>query len=161
MAKQSKQDKGLRGVQQNLLSVNSETKAIITYLCEQSNSLYNCGTYWARQIFFKTERIVSKFDVIYECGKNIHARALPSTPAQQTLLSVSEAFKSFKELKNKFVKGELDFRPRPPKYRPSGGLFKVAYPNTGAQRPKLSEDGKTLTFDWGESSQPLVWYQIF
>lgn len=94
---------------------------------------------------------MSKFDVIYECGKNVHARALPSTPAQQTLLSVSEAFKSFKELRSKFLRGELDFRPKPPQYRSSGGLFKVAYPNTGAQRPKLSLDGKTLTFKGGES----------
>jgi len=158
MAKKSRSNKVLIGVQQNLLSLDRQTRAIITYLCEQSNSLYNCGTYWARQIFFKTSRIVSKFDVIYECGKNIHAQSMPSTPAQQTLLSVSEAFKSFKELKNKFAQGELDFRPRPPKYRPSGGLFKVAYPNTGAQRPKLSSDGKTLTFSLG--NQVNRWFSV-
>ena len=73
IAKQIKKNKGLRGVQQNLLSIDRETKAIITYLCEQSNSLYNCGTYWARQVFVKTTRLVSKFEVIYECGKNVHA----------------------------------------------------------------------------------------
>jgi IS605 OrfB family transposase len=151
MSRQSSRGKELRGVQQNLLSVDRDTAEIIKYLCQQSNSLYNCGTYWARQVFFKTERTVSKFDVIYECGKNIHAQALPSTPAQQTLLSVSEAFKSFKQLRNKFESGELNFRPKPPKYRVSGGLFKVAYPNTGAQRPKLSQDGKTLTFSLGNT----------
>jgi len=107
---------------------------------------------------FKTDRIVSKFDVLYECGKNIHAKALPSTPAQQTLLSVSEAFKSFRELKSKFLRGELDFRPKAPTYRVSGGLFKVAYPNTGAQRPKLSGDGKTLTFSMG--NQVNRWFDI-
>lgn len=101
---------------------------------------------------------MSKFDVIYECAQNVHAQALPSTPAQQTLLSVSEAFKSFKELRNKFVKGELDYRPKPPKYRTSGGLFKIAYPNTGAQRPKLSEDGKTLSFSLG--NQVNRWFGI-
>jgi len=158
MAKKAKKDKVLIGVQQNLLSLSKEAGAIVTYLCEQSNSLYNCGLYWARQIFFKTGIIISKFDPVYECGKNIHAQALPSTPAQQTLLSVSEAFKSFKELKNKFVQGELHFRPRPPKYRTSGGLFKVSYPNTGAQRPKLSEDGKTLTFSLG--NQVNRWFKV-
>lgn len=159
IAKQSKENKGLRGVQQNLLSLCRETKAIVTYLCQQSNSLYNCGTYWARQVFFKTECVISsKFDVIYECGKNVHAQAMPSTPAQQTLLSVFEAFKSFKELRKKFLRGDLEFRPRPPKYRPSGGLFKVAYPNTGAQRPKLSKDGKTLTFSMG--NQVNRWFGI-
>jgi IS605 OrfB family transposase len=158
MAKKARKEKVLRGVQQNLLSLSKEVEAIVTYLCEQSNSLYNCGLYWARQIFFKTERIISKFDPVYECGKNVHAQALPSTPAQQTLLSVSEAFKSFKELRNKFIIGELDFRPRPPKYRPSGGLFKIAYPNTGAQRPSLSEDGKILTFSLG--NQVNRWFGV-
>ena len=83
---------------------------------------------------------------------------MPSTPAQQTLLSVSEAFKSFWELRNKFLKGELNFRPKLPKYRSSGGLFKVVYPNTGAQRPRLSTDGKTLTFSLG--NQVNRWFGI-
>ena len=77
-------------VQQNLLRPDRDLKAILTYLmCEQSNSLYNCGVYWGRQIFFKTGKIVSKLDPVYELGKSKHARAMPSTPAQQTLLSVS------------------------------------------------------------------------
>jgi len=154
----SKKDKVLMGVQQNLMYCAADIKAILTFLCEQSNSLYNCGLYWGRQIFFKTGRIISKFEPIYEVGDNIHAKAMPSVPAQQTLLSVSEAFKSFKELSHKFVIGELDFRPRPPDYRLSGGLFKVAYPNTGSQRPKLSEDGQTLTFSLG--NQVNRWFGV-
>ncbi len=154
----SKKDKVLMGVQQNLIYCDADIKAILTFLCEQSNSLYNCGLYWGRQIFFKTGRIISKFEPIYEVGDNIHAKAMPSVPAQQTLLSVSEAFKSFKELSHKFVIGELDFRPRPPDYRLSGGLFKVAYPNTGSQRPKLSEDGQTLTFSLG--NQVNRWFGV-
>ncbi len=57
--------KKLMGVQQNQLHCDVETQAILTYLCEESNNLYNCGVYWARQIFFKTSRIVSKYDPIY------------------------------------------------------------------------------------------------
>lgn len=60
--------KKLLGVQQNLLRYDAETNAILIYLTEQSNSLYNCGVYWARQIFFKTNRIISKYDPIYEVG---------------------------------------------------------------------------------------------
>jgi len=127
----------LMGVQQNQIHCDAETLAILTYLTEQSNSLYNCGVYWARQIFFKTNRIISKYDPIYEVGKNIHAQALPSVAAQQTLLSVSEAFKSFRGLRELFLKGELDQKPSPPKYRKSGGLFKISFPNTGAGKPFL------------------------
>ena len=49
----------LMRVQQNLLKPDRELKAILTYLCEQSNSLYNCGVYWGRQIFFKTGKIIT------------------------------------------------------------------------------------------------------
>ena len=129
----------LMGVQQNQIHCDAETLAILTYLTEQSNSLYNCGVYWARQIFFKTKRIISKYDPIYEVGKNIHAQALPSVAAQQTLLSVSEAFKSFRGLRELFLKGELDQKPSPPNYRKSGGLFKISFPNTGAGKPTYRE----------------------
>lgn len=129
------------GIQQNLIYCDADTKAILKFLCEQSNSLYNCGVYWARQIFFKTGRIISKFAPVYEVGKNINAQAMPSVPAQQTLLSVSEAFKSFKGLRELFFKGELDQKPKPPDYRTSGGLFKVTYPNIGAGRPTLLDNG--------------------
>jgi len=132
--------KKLMGVQQNQLDLDALTQAIVVYLCEQSNSLYNCGVYWARQIFFKTNRIVSKYDPIYAVGDNIHAQAMPSVAAQQTLLSVSEAFKSFRELRAMFFRGELEEMPKAPDYRDSGGLFKVSFPNTGAGKPTL-EDG--------------------
>jgi putative transposase len=132
-----KGDKPLIGIQQNLIYCDADTKAILTFLCEQSNSLYNCGIYWSRQIFFKTGKIISKFDPVYEVGSNIHAQAMPSVPAQQTLLSVSEAFKSFRGLRELFFKGELEQKPKPPNYRESGGLYKVAYPNIGAGRPSF------------------------
>lgn len=139
--------KKLMGIQQNQLHCDKDTQAILEYLCEQSNSLYNCGVYWARQIFFKTNRIISKYDPIYEVGSNIHATAMPSVAAQQTLLSVSEAFKSFRELRALFFKGELDQKPKPPHYRESGGLFKVSFPNVGAGKPTL--EGGLIRFPLG------------
>lgn len=132
--------KKLMGVQHNEIDCNSDLLAVLTYVCEQSNSLFNCGVYWSRQIFFKTGRIISKFDPIYEVGGNVHAKVMPSVAAQQTLLSVSEAFKSFKELRELYFKGELDQKPKPPNYRKSGGLFKVSFPNKGAGRPTLVGD---------------------
>lgn len=152
----SKKDKPLMGVQQNLIYCDADTKAILAFLCEQSNSLYNCGVYWARQIFFKTGKIISKFDPVYEVRNNIHAQVMPSVPAQQTLLSVSEAFKSFKELRNLFFKKELNQKPQVPDYRKSGGMYKVAYPNTGAGRPTLI-DGR-VRFPLG--NQINRWFKV-
>ena len=128
------------GVQQVLLSPSNDTKALLEYLCEQSGKLYNTGVYFARQTFFKTNKLLTgKFDLAIEASiaKSILAQSLPSTPMQQTLMSVTEAFKSFKELRDLYLKGELHFRPKPPNYLKGSKLFKVAYPNSGGQRPLI------------------------
>ncbi|MBE9037613.1 RNA-guided endonuclease InsQ/TnpB family protein [aff. Roholtiella sp. LEGE 12411] len=138
------------GVQQVLLSPNAETKALLEYLCEQSGKLYNTGIYFARQIFFKKNLLLTgKFDLAFEpsIAKSILAQSLPSTPMQQTLMSVTEAFKSFKQLRDLFLLGQLHFKPKAPGYLKGSKLFKVAYPNSGGQRPTLS-DGQ-LRFSLG------------
>ena len=65
------------------------------------------------------------------------AQSLPSIPAQQCLMSVSEASKSFKGLRDLFFKGQLHFKPKAPNYLAGSKLFKVAYPNSGGQKPTL------------------------
>ncbi len=146
MAKTKKQ----LGVQQILLHPDKETKAVLEYLCEQSGKLYNSGVYFARQTFFKTGKLLTgKFDLVYEStlGKSQIAQSLPSTPAQQTLLSVTEAFKSYKGLRELWLKGQLPNKPKPPNYLKGSKLFKVAYPNSGGQKPK-TVDGQ-LQFSLG------------
>jgi putative transposase len=128
------------GVQQILIHPDPETKAILQYLCEQSGKHYNNGVYFARQTFFKTGKLLTgKFDLDFEptVAKTAVAQSLPSTPAQQTLRSVTEAFKSFKSLRDLHLKGQLHFKPKAPDYLKGSKLFKVAYPNSGGQRPKL------------------------
>ena len=116
------------GCQQVLLHSDNETKAIIEYLCHESNSLYNCSVYYARQIWFKTGKIVSGFDLTAQMKNNKHFHAGYASAMQQTCLSVGEAFKSFKQLLTKSKKGELNQKPRVPNYRKPGGLFTVTYP---------------------------------
>ncbi len=146
MAKTKKQ----LGVQQILLHPDKETKALLEYLCEQSGKLYNSGVYFARQTFFKTGKLLTgKFDLVYEStlGKSQIAQSLPSTPAQQTLLSVTAAFKSYKGLRELWLKGQWPNKPKPPNYLKGSKLFKVAYPNSGGQKPK-TVDGQ-LQFSLG------------
>jgi putative transposase len=136
MAKTNK----MMGVQQVLLSPDSETHALLEYLCQQSGKLYNTGVYFARQTFFKTGKLLTgKFDLAFEpsVAKSLLAQSMPSTPMQQTLMSVTESFKSFKNLRDLYTKGQLHFRPKPPGYLKGSKLFKVAYPNSGGQRPTL------------------------
>jgi putative transposase len=128
------------GVQQCLIDADKETLFILEYLCQQSGKLYNTGIYFARQTFFKTNKLLTgKFDLAFESSiaKSMLAQSLPSTPMQQTLMSVTEAFKSFKELRAIYLKGELPFRPKVPGYLKGSKLFKVAYPNSGGQKPAL------------------------
>jgi putative transposase len=140
------------GVQQVLLSPDSENKALLDYLCQQAGKLYNNGVYFARQIFFKTGKILTgKYDLIYEdsVSKTMVSSSLPSVPAQQTLMSVTEAFKSFKELRIKHFKGQLHLKPKPPNYLTGDKLFKVAYPNSGAGKPSF--EGGQIRFPLGNT----------
>ncbi len=132
--------KKLMGVQQVLLSPDNETNAVLEYLCQQSGKIYNSGVYFARQTFFKTGKLLTnKFDLIYEksISKSLVAQSMPSVPMQQTLISVAEGFKSFKELRSLFLEGQLHFKPKAPDYLTGSKLFKVAYPNSGGQPPTL------------------------
>lgn len=42
------------GCQQVAINPNKELKAILQFICEESNKLTNCGIYYARQLYFKT-----------------------------------------------------------------------------------------------------------
>lgn len=116
------------GCQQVLIKADKDTKAIIEYLCRESNNLYNCSVYYARQIWFKTGKIVTGFDLTKEMKSNPHFRAGYASSIQQTCLNVGESFKSFKKLLKKSIKEELNQKPNVPKYRKSGGLFTFTYP---------------------------------
>lgn len=140
------------GCQQILIPLDKELKAILEYICSESAKLTNCGIYYSRQLFFKTGKIPTKFDLHKEVGNNPHFKALQSQVAQQSLTTVAESFKSFKGLLKAFSKGVISERPKLPKYR-KGGLALVTYPS---QAVKL-KDG-TLRFPLG--NQVKVWFGI-
>lgn len=116
------------GCQQILIHQNRDVQAILEYLCSESNKVYNCATYYARQIWFKTRKIVTRAEICSEMVRNSHFGAMYISSSQQTCNAVAEAFKSFKELLKSFNKGELSFKPAVPKYRKSGGLYTVSFP---------------------------------
>jgi hypothetical protein len=62
--------------QVNQLPDNKELSAILEYLCSESNKLYNCTTYLARQIYFKTGRYANKFWLASQMKTNPHMKAL-------------------------------------------------------------------------------------
>lgn len=116
------------GCQQILIKKDKNTHSVLEYLCSESNDLYNCAVYYARQIWFKTGKVVTGFDLTAQMKTNPHFKAGYASSMQQTCLNVGEAFKSFKQLLSQAKLGELEQKPKPPKYRKPGGLFTVTYP---------------------------------
>lgn len=124
------------GCQQVLIHTDKDSQAIIEYICSESNIVFNCAVYYARQIYFKAHRYVTKAELDKELKSNKHFQAMHSQAAQQTCHSVFESFKSFKALNKLFNKGKLADKLKPPKYRKSG-LNVVSYPK---QALKLIDD---------------------
>ena len=65
-------------------------------------------------------------------------KALYTSAAQQTCISVGEAFKGYRELLRLWHRGELPNKPKLPSYRKSGGLFQISYPKRWL---KLTDEG--------------------
>lgn len=117
------------GCQQNLISPSQELKSILDFLCRESAKLSNCGTYYARQLFFKTGRIPSRAELHKELGtrnQNLHYQVFYSDTAQQILTTVAESFKSYIGLLRGVKAGNASQKPRLPSYR-KGGLALVTY----------------------------------
>jgi len=113
--------------QQILLYPDSDTRAILEFICTESNKLANCGIYLARQLYFKTGRIPRKAKLHRLLKWNPHFQAMYSHAAQQTLTAVAESFQSFLSLLNNWLKDKAGDKPKLPNYK-KRGLNLVTYP---------------------------------
>ncbi len=116
------------GCQQVLVGQNRDLINILKFLCEESHKLTNMGIYYARQLYFKSEKIIGKYDLEKEYKVNPHYKVLHSQAAQQILRTVAESFKSYKSLVKAYQKGETTDKPKIPSYRKKAGLATVSYP---------------------------------
>ena len=143
------------GCQQNLIRADSEIKAILEYLCSESAKLSNCGTYYARQLYFKTGKIPNRAQLHKVLGtenRNLHYQAFYSDTAQQILTGVAESFNSFLGLRKAFKNGVITEPPKLPKYR-QGGMALVTF--TG-RSVKLKD--RMLRFPLG--SKVKAWFGL-
>ena len=140
------------GAQINRLPDDKELSAVLEYLCSESNKLYNCCTYLARQIYFKTGKYANKFWLATQLKTNPHMKALYTSAAQQTCLAVGEAITGYKKLLKFWKQGELANQPKFPKYR-QRGLFQISYPKRWL---KLTKQGVRVPL--GKSCK--VWFDI-
>ena len=126
------------GCQQILASQDKDLINILTFLCEESHKLTNMGIYYARQLCFKAQKGIGKYDLEKEYKTNNHYKVLHSQAAQQILRTVAESFKSYYGLIKAYKAGKITDRPRIPNYRKKSGLATVSYPK---QALKLKKEG--------------------
>jgi len=115
------------GCQQNLINGDSSRKAILEFVCGESNKLANCALYYGRQLYFITGKIPGKYDFHKMFKSNLHFKALYSHVAQQTLTSVAESFSSYIGLLKGIKSGTVTQHPKLPKYR-KDSLKLVTFP---------------------------------
>lgn len=89
-------EKKLIKAQLNQLPKDGELSAVLEFICSESNKLYNCTLYLARQIYFKSRRYSNKYWLSRQLKINPHRSALYTSVAQQTCFSVGEAIKGYK-----------------------------------------------------------------
>jgi IS605 OrfB family transposase len=115
-------------VQKDVWHLTGLDKTIVEQLLRWSNNLFNVGTYESRQRYFKDKGAI-KYPDLYKIAKaNENYGLLYSQVAQQSLKSVAESFSSFRALEKLAKKGELNQKPRLPKYRTKGAMYQVSYP---------------------------------
>jgi len=151
--KRSKEEKMNYHCQQNLINPDKNLKAILEDVCRESNNLINCGIYYCRQLYFKAKGFVTGYTLDKKMKRNIHFKALRSSVAQQALHKVADSFKSFKKLNNLYYEGKLEHKPKPPKYRKSGGFAPVVY---SAKWIKLTKKGIKCPL----GKQVKVWFGL-
>jgi putative transposase len=140
------------GCQQVLIDTDPTIRGVLEFLCGESNKLHNCGTYLSRQLYFKTGKIPSKFDLHRELKGNRHFQAMYSHVSQQCLTTVAESFKSYLGLLKGIKEGTVTQRPKLPSYR-QPGLNLVTFP---AADVKLKPEG--LRFPLGR--QVKAWFSL-
>ncbi|WP_013322994.1 RNA-guided endonuclease InsQ/TnpB family protein [Gloeothece verrucosa] len=140
------------GCQQVLINSPPDVMAVLEYVCSEANKLYNCGLYYARQIYFKTHQYIGKYTLDKQLKSNLHFKALRSCVAQQTLRSVYEAFVSYWKLLSMWKRGELPDKPRIPKYRKKG-FYQFVYP-----KQWLKLIGNEIKFSLGK--QVKTWFKL-
>lgn len=115
-------------VQKDIWHLKGLHKTIVEQLLRWSNNLFNVGTYESRQRYFKDKSAVKYLDLYKITKTNENYGLLYSQVAQQSLKSIAESFNSFRALERLAKKGEINQKPRLPKYRAKGAMYQVSYP---------------------------------
>ena len=117
------------GCQQDVLKLDCFEQRVVEYISRQANSLANCAIYALKRSSRQAGQIdFNYYDLDKHLKQNKNYKNLFSQVAQQTLMSVCEAFKSHYEVMQLWYSGGLEDKPKMPRYRKSGGMSGFTYP---------------------------------
>ncbi len=104
---------------------------LLSYLCHVSKNLYNEAMYLIRQEFFKTGKWISYSSLYHLLKTSENFKILPAATAQQILLLVEKAWKSFFKATKEYKKHPEKFRGKPsiPGYKLKDGEFILPFTN--------------------------------
>jgi len=106
----------------NLRGLSKQQYVLLRELAYRSKNMYNSALYNIRQDFTSNKGIL-KYESNYHLCKGFDAyKNMNSAVGQESMKLASEAMSSFLELQKLFFKGELEFRPRLPKYLDKQGF---------------------------------------
>ncbi len=144
--------------QKNHIRCSKQAYKLLRTLCHISKNLYNYALYQVRQHFFKTQQHL-KYESVYHIVKdNENYKLLPSQVAQQTLISVDEAFKSFLNLLKAKKEGKFEGKVSIPKYLPKDGMYQLVFPK---DQFKVEGDKVRLSLGRGFAKEFGVKYIYF
>lgn len=130
--------------QKNHIRYDKQTYRLLRQLCRFSKNLYNYALYHIRQHYFKTQEYLRYESVYHLVKENENYRLLPSQVAQQTLISVDEAFKSFLGLLKAKKEGKVKEKVSMPKYLPKDGVYQIVFP-----KDQFKTEGKKVRLSLG------------
>lgn len=132
--------------QKNHIRCDKQTYKLLRLLCHFSKNLYNYALYHIRQHYFKTQEYLPYESVYHLVKENENYRLLPSQVAQQTLISVDEAFKSFLSLLKAKKEGRIDKKISIPTYLPKEGMYQIVFP-----KDQFKVEGNKLRLSLGRN----------
>lgn len=126
----------MRLVEQHIIKRSSPYYEELSDLLHKCKNLYNKGLYVVRQHYFQCKNdntVEYKYLNYYSLEKKLRIendpdyRALPTSVAQQVLMTADRNFKSFFNLLNKKNRGEYSEKVRIPKYLEKDGVFTAVF----------------------------------
>ena len=119
----------MKTLKQHIRKLTKEQFKQLSYMCYETNKLYNCALYVCDKFFEETNKYIGYNQLYHEIKTNIHYKNINNTAvAQQILRLVDKDFRSFFALLRRKLTGKYSAPINTPKFKKKGSQFIVVFP---------------------------------